>query len=184
MESRQHLWNEAVKFHGHSCPGLAIGARIALDFREAAGLTRRAEDEETAAIVETDACGVDGIQVILGCTAGKGNLWLQKRGKHVFTLFRRGEKETAKRYVWTAHGLKELSHEERIDFFLNGPQKQLYAVGAARYPLPPQAARYPSINCAICGEHTAEPQLRVRDGRMICLDCAGEPMDFSSLIML
>jgi formylmethanofuran dehydrogenase subunit E len=184
MDLRDDMWQEAVRFHGHSCPGLAIGARIALDFREEAGLADRAEDEEIAAVVETDACGVDGIQVILGCTAGKGNLWLQKRGKHVFTLFQRGLEKNGKRYIWRAYGLDGQSREERTDFFLNGPKERLYSVEAARCPLPPEAAIYPSINCALCGEHTAEPQLRVRDGQMICLDCAGEPMMFNSRIVL
>ncbi|MDL2268394.1 FmdE family protein [Desulfosarcina sp. OttesenSCG-928-G17] len=186
---REKMWQEAVKFHGHSCPGLAIGARIALDFREDAGLSDRAEDEEIVALVETDACGVDGIQVILGCTAGKGNLWLQKRGKHVFTLFQRGAENVGRRYVWTASGRdgqarEDQTREDRIAFFLNAPKDQLYKVEAPRYPLPPEAAIYPPADCATCGERTAEPQLRVREGKMVCLDCAGEPMTFSSRIIL
>ncbi len=32
-------------------------------------------DEELFAIVETDACGADAIQVITGCTFGKGNFF-------------------------------------------------------------------------------------------------------------
>ena len=34
----------------------------------------RAEDEEIVAIVENDACGVDALQCVSGCTFGKGNL--------------------------------------------------------------------------------------------------------------
>ena len=45
---------EIVRFHGHECPGLAIGYRMAL-----AGLetlkSMRSEDEELVAIVENDA---------------------------------------------------------------------------------------------------------------------------------
>jgi formylmethanofuran dehydrogenase subunit E len=86
MDERAKLWREAIKFHGHSCPGLAIGVRVALDCREEMNLASRAEDEEIVAVAETDACGVDGIQVILACTAGKANLWLRRRGKHVFSI--------------------------------------------------------------------------------------------------
>lgn len=32
----------------------------------------RAEDEEIVAIVENDACGVDDLQCVTGCTFGKG----------------------------------------------------------------------------------------------------------------
>jgi len=35
----------------------------------------RAEDEEIVAVVETDACGADAIQVRTGCTFGKGNFY-------------------------------------------------------------------------------------------------------------
>ena len=183
MKSRKELWEEAVGFHGHSCPGLAIGVRIALDFREELGLEARAGDEELTAVVETDACGVDGIQVILGCTAGKGNLWLRKRGKHVFTLYRRLD-NCGRRYHWHGSMAGNPSREEKIDYFLNGPAEALYTAGPARHPLPPEAPRLNSINCQVCGEAAAEPNLRVRDGRMICLDCAGLPLDLSRRIEL
>ncbi len=44
-----------VSFHGHACPGLAIGYRAAVHALETfhAG---RDEDEELVAIVENDAC--------------------------------------------------------------------------------------------------------------------------------
>ncbi len=182
MNDREKLWQESVKFHGHSCPGLAIGVRVALDYLEAAGLSR-AEDEEIVAVAETDACGVDGLQVILGCTAGKGNLWLRRRGKHVFTIYRRGSGRGL-RYSWKSYGLDGLSREARTESYLKAPPEELYTVEAARYPLPEAASIYSSVFCEACGEHTAEPCLRVRDGQMICLDCAGEPFDFSRRIVL
>lgn len=183
MKSREHMWAEAVEFHGHSCPGLAIGVRVALDYLEDMGLPSRAEDEEIVAVAETDACGVDGLQVILGCTAGKGNLWLRRRGKHVFTIYQRSTGRGL-RYSWKSYGLDGLSREDRTESFLKSPKDELYAVEPARYPLPDEAAIYSSVFCESCGEHTAEPCLRVRDGKMICLDCAGEPFDFSRRIIL
>ena len=183
MDERERLWQEAVNFHGHSCPGLAIGVRVALDCREEIGLSSKAEDEETVAIVETDACGVDGIQVILGCTAGKGNLWLRRRGKHVFTIYRRSTGHGL-RYAWKNYGLDGLSREGRTEFFLKAPRDDLYLAGPALHPLPPEASIQPSVFCGSCGERTAEPCLRVKDGRMICLDCAGEPFDFSMPVVL
>jgi len=175
--NREEYWRESVKFHGHSCPGLAIGVRVALDCREDMMLPSRAEDEEIAAIVETDACGVDGIQVVLGCTAGKGNLWVRRRGKHVFTIYNRATGE-GWRYSWLGLVEKYADHEARTEFFLSAPKDVLYRVEPARWPLPLMAAIYPSIHCGQCGEKTAEPGLRVRDGKMICLDCAGPGPDF------
>ncbi|MBC7325745.1 MAG: formylmethanofuran dehydrogenase, partial [Moorella sp. (in: Bacteria)] len=78
-------WERAVEFHGHSCPGLATGYRVArIALRELA--RSRAQDEELVAVVENDACGVDAVQVLTGCTLGKGNLLYRDYGKHVFTF--------------------------------------------------------------------------------------------------
>ena len=40
-------------------------------------------------ISENDACGVDAIQVMLGCTAGKGNLLFHLAGKQAFNIYER-----------------------------------------------------------------------------------------------
>ena len=52
----------------------------------------RAEDEELVAIVENDACGVDALQCVTGCTFGKGNLLFHDYGKHVYTIYSRSSR--------------------------------------------------------------------------------------------
>ena len=53
----------------------------------------RAEDEELVSIVENDACGVDALQCVTGCTFGKGNLIFRDYGKHVFTIYSRSTRK-------------------------------------------------------------------------------------------
>lgn len=75
------LIEKTISFHGHSCPGLAIGIRAAeLALRE---LGSR---ENLVAVVETDMCGVDAIQFLTGCTYGKGNLIHKDHGKMAFSF--------------------------------------------------------------------------------------------------
>lgn len=75
-----------IAFHGHSCPGLAIGIRAAeLALRE----LENPADSEIVAVVETDMCGVDAIQFLTGATVGKGNLIHRDHGKMAFSFFRR-----------------------------------------------------------------------------------------------
>ncbi len=82
----KELIDKTIAFHGHSCPGLAIGIRAAeLALKEIG----KAPDEETVAVVETDMCGVDAIQYLTGCTYGKGNLIHKDYGKNAFTFYRR-----------------------------------------------------------------------------------------------
>ncbi len=77
------------EFHGHLCPGLVIGVHASeIMLRE---IGPHAADEEVVAIVETDICAVDAIQVLSGCTFGKGNLIHRDYGKNVFTFFRRSD---------------------------------------------------------------------------------------------
>ena len=82
----KELIEKTIAFHGHSCPGLAIGIRAAeLALKEIG----KAPDEEIVAVVETDMCGVDAIQYLTGCTYGKGNLIHKDYGKNAFTFYRR-----------------------------------------------------------------------------------------------
>ena len=84
----QSDWDKVIEFHGHSCVGLALGYRAGK-----AGLqhlnSARSPDEELVAIVETDNCAVDALQVLTGCTTGKGNILFYDYGKNAFTIGRR-----------------------------------------------------------------------------------------------
>lgn len=76
----------AIDFHGHMCPGLAMGYRVARYVRER---YPRSEDEELVCIAENKSCSVDALQALLGCTAGKGNLIIKDHGKQAFTFYSR-----------------------------------------------------------------------------------------------
>ena len=71
MSDIQSLFEKSAEFHGHRCPGLAIGVRAAVEAQKLLHIGHSA-DEEIVCVTENDACGVDGIQVLLGCSAGKG----------------------------------------------------------------------------------------------------------------
>jgi formylmethanofuran dehydrogenase subunit E len=85
----EEMVEKTVAFHGHMCPGLAVGIRAAeVALRE---IGPHAQDEEVVAVVETDMCGVDAIQFLTGCTFGKGNLIHLDHGKNTFTFYRRSD---------------------------------------------------------------------------------------------
>ena len=85
----EEMVQKTVAFHGHMCPGLAIGIRAAEVALQDIG--PHAHDEEVVAVVETDMCGVDAIQSLTGCTFGKGNLIHLDYGKNAFTFYRRSD---------------------------------------------------------------------------------------------
>lgn len=82
-------FSRAVRFHGHVCPGLAIGyyaSNIAMRWLYG----EKAPEDEVVAVIETAGCPVDAVQVITGCTTGKGNLVVHDSGRLVFTFLLRG----------------------------------------------------------------------------------------------
>lgn len=189
-------YDEVVEFHGHSCPGLALGYRVSLRvLREFKG---RAEDEELVAIVENNSCAVDAIQAMTGCTFGKGNLIFRDYGKQVYTFLRRPsgksirisvdwkrpaeteeEKSVWEKYTKGDRSKKVLQfvHDRkasRIRYILEADERELLAVSKSKEKLPPEAEIYRSVVCEGCGEKVAEPRVRIREGRLLCIPCFGK----------
>lgn len=182
------------EFHGHVCPGLAIGyraARAGMDWlRE-----RRAKDEEWLAIVETDACGVDAIQVLTGCTFGKGNLIFRDYGKHAFTLASRrsgkgirfslqaGALEPSPRHRALMEKVRNDSasdrekeefgalHRKKTQEILAKPLEELFSIEEQTVSFPPKARMEPSEPCACCGEPTMSSKLKAIGGKKVCRGC-------------
>lgn len=169
---------EATRFHGHFCPGLMIGYRAAQIALQKLGV-ERAEDEELVAICETDACGVDGVQVVTGCTLGKGNLILRDWGKQVFTFGRRSDGKmlrVALRYGATAAD-PALPPEERRQIALErletAADDELYDIRWVDAAPPERARVFKSVQCSQCGEGVMEARAHLRDGAPVCPECYG-----------
>lgn len=165
-------FEEVVQFHGHVCPGLAIGYRMAL-----AGLAAlkemRAEDEELVAIVENDACGVDALQYLTGCTFGKGNLILNDYGKSVYTLFSRKTGQGI-RIVWNAPSIPakiDGDRGARVRWILTALQEEIVSVRAVTIDAPPQSRIHDSVRCDACGERVMATCIRESGERRLCIPC-------------
>ncbi|MFZ0005924.1 MAG: FmdE family protein [Methanoregula sp.] len=199
MTRQFQTYHDAVAFHGHSCPGLALGYRAA---RHALSVlhAERSEDEDLVAVVENDACGIDAVQAIAGCSVGKGNLILKDLGKHAYTFINR-RTGSAIRIVQRSEPLLERidpvaselrgkvvagkatpteiqEYEERqtavIDKILTVPIGELFIEKEARSDTPEKARISRSVPCAICGEMVAEHRARLKKGKTVCIPCAGE----------
>ena len=163
----ERLWSRCVDFHGHSCPGLATGYRAA---ETALGLlgVASARDEELVCISENDACGVDGVQAVTGCTLGKGNLLLHLTGKMAFSFYSR---TTGRSVRLVLRDLPGMDREERKDFILNAPAEEIFQVKETVLPLPGKARHFQNVTCARCGESVPEHLARLCNGETLCLDC-------------
>jgi formylmethanofuran dehydrogenase subunit E len=186
-------FDDIVDFHGHSCPGLAFGYRVALFALKALG--ERATDEELVAIVENNSCAVDAVQVVTGCTFGKGNLIFRDYGKQAYTFIKRPtgegiriavdwtfpeETEEEKR-IWDRYIKGERFDEvlkavhsrkaRKVDMILNAKDEELFKISQGTMELPDEARIYASLRCAGCGEKVMEPRARVKNGEIVCIPC-------------
>ncbi len=188
-------FSKCIEFHGHTCPGLAIGFQAARTLMERLG-ARKAPDEELVAIVETDACGADAIQVMTGCTFGKGNFLFKNYGKHAFSLMDRRKRkgvrvclrsdafkmdpeslslsEKVQKDEASAEEIKRYRQlqQERVEKILNADTDSLFEIEEISPEIPAKASIMESGMCDFCGESAKVDLLRTIDGKKVCIPCA------------
>ena len=161
--------NEVIKFHGHYCPGVALGYRVAILARKELDLGR-SEDEELVAIVENDSCAVDAIQYINGTTFGKGNLIFKDHGLHAYTFIERSSGKQI-RIELKADVFEHRSREEFLKQILEISDKELFSVKEVKIEVPEKASIFRSVKCAKCGLQVMETRARVLDQKFYCIPC-------------
>lgn len=166
----EDMWQRAVDFHGHACPGLAIGCRMVFEAAKYLDIARSAADEEIVCVTESDACCVDAAQAILSCTLGKGNLLLKLRGKAAMSFYNRSSGKGC-RVVWNGTGDDSLPKADKISLILSLEGGSLFAVQALESSPPGEALLSKSVSCKRCGERTSEAMMRPYKGALYCLDC-------------
>lgn len=164
----KELWEKAAAFHGHVCGGLMIGYKAALYAVKLLDLTF-SEDEQVVCISENDACGVDAIQVILGCSVGKGNLLFHMTGKQAFSFYNR-KTERSVRLVLKRRG-SQMTREETFEHYQRSRPEDLFDVKETRIELPERARIFESYECDRCGERAGANWIRMQDGKKLCIDC-------------
>ncbi|MCF8011344.1 MAG: TraR/DksA C4-type zinc finger protein [Clostridiales bacterium] len=166
-------WEKCVDFHGHSCPGLAIGYRVSLAALDNLD-EMRSGDEELVAIVENDACSVDAVMFLTGCTFGKGNFIYRDHGKQVYIFGSRNSNKALRLAVKdkVSEAQEGLDWEARINTILEMPENDLLEIKEIDMELPPRASLYNSVKCAECGETVMEARARVKEGKIVCIPCA------------
>jgi formylmethanofuran dehydrogenase subunit E len=186
--------------HGHYCPGSAMGVKAAAGAVRELG-AKSTGMEEVVAIVETNSCFADGVQLVTGCSMGNNALIYRDYGKTVLTLARRtGEavrvalkpdglsmeerepeamvlfKKVIKERQGTEEDKKKLRHMWiDISFkMLDIPDEMLFNLTILKIEVPAYARIFASVSCSTCGESIMEPRVRLKDGKYVCLPCSGQ----------
>ena len=185
-----------VEFHGHICPGLVYGYRVAKEAMKLMNL-RRAVDEEVVALCENDSCAVDALQVLLGTVAGKGNLIIKDFGKNAYTVLNRSKRQAYRFSRKTSYDYKGKTKSEfdrleaavaagtaseddwrnlkrlKVNDLLARPFAEIFTTTEVPFDEPLYAPLAPSVPCAICGEMTmVAKMMKLSDGRKACIPCS------------
>jgi formylmethanofuran dehydrogenase subunit E len=183
--------------HGHTCPAMPMGLRVGAAALDVLGVDR-ARDGQLLALVEIGddhcaTCFADGIQMITGCTFGKGNITKLDYGKWGVTLV---EVATG-RAVRVAPTATAMLANKQTTFFtdyrergvpasqvpaevvaplvervLTAPAEQLLSIGKIfTHPVTPKAPSFASLVCDACGEMVVEGYARIVGDRKVCIPC-------------
>lgn len=183
--------------HGHFCPGVALGVKAGAIAMKELGVTSTGM-EEVVAIVETNNCFSDGIQVVTGCSFGNNALIYRDHGKTVVTLARRNgeairisvktngflkghypelpelfDKVVVRRKGKEADGKRLKEIWSQLSFkMLEIDDNELFKIRREKITVPPYSCIFANIRCSICGEDVMESRARIRDGKPICIPCS------------
>ena len=162
------LWEKCVDFHGHHCGGLRIGYAAAEYAMKLLNVSF-SDNEQVVCISENDACGVDAIQVILGCSIGKGNLLFHMRGKQAFSFYNR---KTGKSVRLVLKPKPEgMTREQSFEYYQGCEPWEMFDVKETTIQLPEKARLFDSYTCECCGESAGANWIRIAGGKKLCLDC-------------
>jgi len=195
------LLRKAGELHGHFCPYLALGVRAGYAALKALNIQQNLGMERVIAIVETNSCFSDGVQMVTGCTFGNNCLIYRDLGKTAVTVAQRNgsavrvalKAEYANsfgaRYP-EANALFQkivVKHEEAIQADqeklmrlwaessfgqLELPEEEVFNVSYQEVQMPAFAPVFASVRCSVCGENVMETRARIRNGEPICIACA------------
>ena len=191
------FFGPGLMFHGHKCPAMPFGLRMGAAAMNALGVAR-AEDDQLLALVELGEahcshCLADGIQMITGCTFGKGNIQQLGYGKFGLTLVDRATrravrvvpraeaqnamKQTAFFTEYRGKGVPSSRVPDEvvdplIQNVLNAPQEKLLVVGEeSHFDVPKSSETFAFFVCERCGENVVEKYGRVIGQQKVCMPC-------------
>lgn len=164
----------------------------------------RGKDRKRLVIfVEIDRCATDAIGVVTGCRLGKRALKFRDWGKmaatfvdlappdqlkpvsgltepeanHWYRAIRIAAKESSKALARSMHPELESKNHQQMLAYREMPEDDLFTKEWVRVELPPEefpGYKSERIVCSQCGEGINFHREVEKDGRILCLGCAGE----------
>jgi formylmethanofuran dehydrogenase subunit E len=166
--------------------------------------------EHLIAIVETNSCFSDGVQLVTGCSFGNNGLIYRDIGKTAFSLVKRNgegirlsvrpdlgdllkdDRPETLSFSKLVNERKATPQEEARIMELNKehcysileiPAEQIFKIEKVKMKLPSYSKLMESLACPICGEKFMETKAVKKDSENICASCANtyKQLDWSGI---
>lgn len=197
MINPKDYYEHGLALHGHKCPAMPMGLRVGAAAMNALGVDR-AKDGQLLALVELGedhcaTCFADGVQMITGCTFGKGNIKKLHYGKWGVTLVEvatgRAVRVTPKAEAMLANKQTDFFKEFRekgvpaskvppevveplVQRVMGAPDEKLLSVGEFfTYQIKHRPHSFSSFVCEGCGEMVVEGYARIVGEKRVCIPC-------------
>lgn len=192
----------AYEFHGHECPFMPIGYRMGTLALQKLGVEKCKNHElhvfSEMGVGHPQGCLQDGIMAATGATFGKGMMEKLYYGKVAANFWYSGKKGAYRIFLRNEFQDKLAPHEffkyrkkgiepsqipvevrrDIIDIVLNATDDELFLVTfLPDFEYKPVKGSFAKAKCEVCGEYTFERYLRVKDGKKVCIQCAGHELD-------
>ena len=196
--------------HGHHCVGSAMSVIAAHYAMKTMGIKENTGMEHIVAVVETNNCFSDGIQVVTGCSFGNNSLIYRDLGKTAFSLLKRSgeglrlsvrldlgdllqdKRPEAQSFVKMVNEREATREEEARIMELNKehcysvvniPAEQIFNIEHVKVNLPEYSRIIDSKFCPKCGEKFMETKAVNKDGKLLCGSCGGvyNQLDWSGI---
>jgi len=197
MIDPKEFYEAGLTLHGHKCPAMPMGLRVGAAAMNALGV-ERAKDGQLLALVEIGedhcaTCFADGVQMISGCTFGKGNIKKLHYGKWGVTLVEvatgRAVRVTPTAAAMLANKQTEFFKEYRekgvpasqvplevveplVQRVMGAPDEKLLSVGEFfKHESNHRPHSFSSLVCDGCGEMVVEGYARLVGDKKVCIPC-------------
>lgn len=111
------LWEDTVEYHGHVCPGIAMGFKVCEG--AIAKLDIDTSKDKIICIVENNKCPVDAARFILNCTERNGRLIHKELDNQVFSFFNKTNGKKIKIELKSLNRDKKMDREEFAEYLIN-----------------------------------------------------------------
>ncbi|OGO30656.1 MAG: formylmethanofuran dehydrogenase [Chloroflexi bacterium RBG_16_54_18] len=185
MPTLLSLLQASAARHSHLCPRQVLGVRSALAGAGYLGLGFPRRDKRLLAILETDGCYADGIEVVTGATVGHRTLRIEDFGKIAVTLIdvknrrsiRIAPQVDVRERAWGYAPGERRAYFAQLGAYQIMPENELFTIQEVQLLTSVEAIISRAglrADCHGCGEEIVNQREIRRNGLTLCRACAGQ----------